>query len=113
MIAVDDQIRFIPEPIVALEQVRHVIRLLAETYPRPSDVARFRDIDDFKQLLLRDKDQLARSLTEKLLAYSTGAAPVKTDRPHVEAIVRRVREQGYGFRTLIHEVVASQVFQSK
>ena len=77
------------------------------------DGARFRDIEEFKQLLLRDKDQLARSLTEKLLAYSTGAAPVKADRPHVEAIVRRVREQGYGFRTLIHEVVASQVFQTK
>ena len=32
---------------------------------------------------------------------------------YTQLIVRRVREQGYGFRTLIHEVVASQVFQTK
>ena len=33
-----------------------------------------RNIDEFKQLLLKDKDQLARALAEKLLTYATGAA---------------------------------------
>lgn len=77
------------------------------------DGRRFRDIDEFKQLLLEDKDQLARALTEKLLAYSTGAAPTKADKSEVEAIVRKLREQNYGFKSLIHEVVQSPVFQSK
>jgi Protein of unknown function (DUF1592)/Protein of unknown function (DUF1588)/Protein of unknown function (DUF1587)/Protein of unknown function (DUF1595)/Protein of unknown function (DUF1585)/Planctomycete cytochrome C len=39
------------------------------------DGQRFRDIDEYKQLLLKDKDQLARALAEKLLAYGTGGRP--------------------------------------
>jgi len=83
----------------------------------PADVLpdgrKFHDIDEYKKLLLEDKDQLARALTEKLLAYSTGAVPVKADKPEIEAIVRNVREHNYGFRSLIHEIVQSPVFQSK
>lgn len=77
------------------------------------DGRRFSNIDDYKQLLLEDKDQLARNLAEKLLAYSTGATPALSDKPQIEAIVSRVRDRNYGFRSLIHEVVQSDLFQSK
>lgn len=77
------------------------------------DGRRFQNIDEFKQLLLADKDQLARALTEKLLAYATGAAPTSADGPQIDAIVAKVRDKNYGFRTLVHEVVQSAVFQSK
>ncbi len=73
----------------------------------------FQNIDEFRQLLLRDKDQLARSLATKLVTYSTGAAPTKADRPEIEALVTRVRDQNYGFRSLVHDVVQSPLFQSK
>lgn len=83
----------------------------------PSDVTEdgqpFQNIDEFRQLLLRDKDQLARSLTTKLLTYATGRAPTKSDRAEVEAILSRVRDKNYGFRSLIHEVVQSAVFRTK
>lgn len=83
----------------------------------PSDVlpdgSKFANIDEFKQLLLRDKDQLARALAAKVLTYATGAAPETTDKAAVEAIVKKVREKNYGFRTLVHEVVQSKVFQTK
>jgi hypothetical protein len=83
----------------------------------PSDVLpdgrKFRNIDELKELLLRDKDQIARSLTEKLLTYATGAAPAPADQPEVDAIIRKIREKDYGFRTLVHEIVQSQVFRSK
>jgi mono/diheme cytochrome c family protein len=82
----------------------------------PTDVFEgqpFQNIDEFKQLLLKDKDQLARALTEKLLIYATGGAPEAADKPEIEAIVRRVREKNYGFRTLVHEIVQSKVFQTK
>ena len=78
-----------------------------------SDGRQFKDIDEYKKLLLDDKDQLARSLTEKLLAYSTGAAPAKGDKPAVEAIVRQLRDHHYGFKSLIHEIVQSPLFQTK
>jgi hypothetical protein len=44
---------------------------------------------------------------------STGAAPTKADKTEVEAIVQRVRQKKYGFKTLVHEVVGSGIFQSK
>ncbi|MDA1055524.1 MAG: DUF1592 domain-containing protein [Planctomycetota bacterium] len=77
------------------------------------DGRRFNDIDDFKLLLLADQDQLARALTEKLLTYATGSVPTTADRAEIDSIVGRIREQNYGLRSLIHEIVQSKVFQSK
>ncbi len=54
----------------------------------------FRNIDEFKQLLLKDKDQLARALAEKLLTYATGASPAKSDQPEIEAIVAQDSSEG-------------------
>jgi hypothetical protein len=83
----------------------------------PSDVMpdgqHFQNVDEFKQLLLKDKDQLARSLTEKLLIYATGGALQAADKPEVEAIIGKIRDKNYGFQTLIHEIVQSKVFQTK
>jgi hypothetical protein len=83
----------------------------------PADVLpdgrKFRNIDELKELLLSDKDQLARALTERLLTYSTGAAPASPDRREVERIVQSIKEDHYGFRTLIHEVTQSKLFRSK
>jgi hypothetical protein len=64
-------------------------------------------------LLLEDKDQLARNLTEKVLIYATGAELQYADREVVEQIVANLRAKNYGFRTLIHEVVKSRVFLNK
>lgn len=77
------------------------------------DGRRFRNIDDYKKLILEDKDQLARNLTEKLLAYGTGATPTTADKPQIETIVSHIRDNKYGFKALIHEVVQSTLFQSK
>ncbi len=78
-----------------------------------SDGRKFRDIDEFKKLLLENKDQLARALATRLVTYATGAAQKRSDRPAIEAIVARVREQDYGLRTLVQEVVQSKLFQQK
>lgn len=77
------------------------------------DGQRFSNIDEFKQLLLKDKDQIARALTEKLLTYATGGPTERVDKPEIEAIIRKVREKDYGLRTLMHEIVQSEVFQRK
>lgn len=83
----------------------------------PSDVlpdgSKFKNIDELKVLLLRDKEQIARSLVEKLAVYATGAAAATMDKKEVEAIVAKVRDKGYGFRTLLHELVQSKLFLSK
>lgn len=73
----------------------------------------FKDITDYKRLLLEDKDQLARNLVRKMIVYSTGADIQFADREVVEQIVEKLRTKNYGFRTLIHEVVQSRVFTNK
>ena len=77
------------------------------------DGRRFTGIDEFKQLLLGDKDRLARSLAEKLMTYATGAAPGARDESEIAAIVGRVREKNYGLRSLIHEIISSRLFRDK
>ena len=78
-----------------------------------ADGRAFADIDEFKQLLLADKDQIARALTRKLVTYATGGPPESSDLPEIDVIVGKVRDKNYGFRSLIHQVVASQLFQMK
>lgn len=73
----------------------------------------FNDIDEYKKLLLEDRDQLARNLTQKLLIFATGADLQFADREVVEQIVARLRARNYGFRTLVHEVVQSRLFLNK
>jgi mono/diheme cytochrome c family protein len=77
------------------------------------DGAKFANVDELKQLLLRDQDQIARALAEKLVTYGTGGPPEAADRAEMDAIVGRVRAKNYGFRTLVHEVVQSQLFREK
>jgi hypothetical protein len=78
-----------------------------------ADGQKIRNIDEFKQTLLRDKDQLARSLARRLVTYATGGAPESSDQREIEAIVAKVRAKNYGFRTLIHEIVQSRLFREK
>ena len=102
------------EPVtVAGRQMRYKNGPPVEAGDVLPDGRRFRNIDEFKQLLLSDKDQLARALAVKLLTYATGVPPTRADRPKVEAIVESVRGKNYGFRSLLHEVVASEVFRNK
>ena len=78
-----------------------------------ADGQKFQNIDEFKQLLLKDKDQIARALCERLVTYATGGAPEPADKPEIEAIVARTRGKNYGLRTLVHEIIQSKMFQNK
>ncbi len=78
-----------------------------------ADGRSFKNIDDYKQLLLQDPDQLTRNLAQKLIIYSTGAEIQFADREVVEQIVRDVKSKNHGFRSLVHAVVQSRVFLAK
>ena len=83
----------------------------------PSDVTedgkKFADVTEFKRLLLADKDRLARAVATKLVTYGTGAAPTPVDRAEIDAIVGKIRERDYGLKSLVHEIVQSELFRSK
>jgi hypothetical protein len=73
----------------------------------------FKDVDEFKQLILAHPEQLARCVTEKLITHFTGAQMQFADREVVEAIVHRAASSDYGLRTLVLEVIQSRVFTHK
>lgn len=74
---------------------------------------KFTNVDQFKQLLLKDKEKIAQALSTKLITYGTGRAPQAADKEAVEGIVAKCGEKDYGLRTLIHEIVQSELFQKK
>ena len=73
----------------------------------------FRNIDELKQLLLKDKDTIARGLARRLVTYATGGAPEAADQAEIEAIVGRIRDKNYGLKALVHEIVQSRMFREK
>lgn len=73
----------------------------------------FQDIQQFKSLLMQQRDQVARNVAHQLVMFATGAAISFADRPVIESILERSREQHYGMRTLIHEIVQSPLFLRK
>ena len=74
----------------------------------------FAGIEDYKRLMLRnDLEQVARNLTAQFLVYATGAEIEFADRDAVEGILARLRDDGYPIRTMLHEVVQSDLFRSR
>jgi hypothetical protein len=73
----------------------------------------FRDIDEYRGILLEDRDQLARNVATKLLIYATGADLQFADREVIEQIVRDTREKSFGLRSILHAVVQSRCFLAK
>ncbi len=76
-----------------------------------SDRKPFKDILEFKKLLMREKYQVTKNLAEKLLIYSTGRGLGFSDRPTVENLITTVSKNDYGFRTLVYEVVQTELFR--
>jgi hypothetical protein len=74
--------------------------------------APFKEIREFKKLVLRDKDALAGALTGKILAYALGRGMGFSDRVEIARIVGSARASNYGLRSLIHEIVQSPSFRA-
>jgi uncharacterized protein DUF1588/uncharacterized protein DUF1592/uncharacterized protein DUF1585 len=73
----------------------------------------FGDIKKLKQLLLSDEVSIARNLARQLVIFATGAPVRFTDRAELERILRRASARKYGVRSLVEEIVRSELFQTK
>ena len=78
-----------------------------------ADGKEFSGIKEFKQLLLNEKEQVAKHFISQLVVYSTGGEIQFADREKVEAILDRTREDDFPVRDIIHEVVQSKLFRNK
>lgn len=76
-----------------------------------ADGTRFKGPAELRAALLARKDLFVRNLTSKLLGYALGRSLTLQDGCTVEAIVERVRENGYSAQKLIQEIVLSTPFR--
>ena len=56
---------------------------------------------------------VARNLARQLVVFATGAPVRFTDRDELERILNRASARRYGVRTLVEEIVRSELFQTK
>ncbi|MFT5498471.1 MAG: hypothetical protein ACI9TH_003885 [Kiritimatiellia bacterium] len=73
----------------------------------------FKDIREWKALYVKRPEQLTRGFAEQLLTYSTGAAMRFSDRESIEKVVRQAEQQGYGIKSIMLAVIASESFLNK
>ncbi len=73
----------------------------------------YRDVKEFKALILRDDVPVARNLARQLVVFATGAPVSFADRATIEQILARTSAGHYGVRSIIHEIVQSDLFQTK
>jgi hypothetical protein len=78
-----------------------------------ADGRKFSDVRDFKKLLLADEPQIARNLVRQLSVYATGAPVRFSDRESVEQILQKTRPSQYGVRSIVNEIIQSELFLNK
>jgi hypothetical protein len=77
------------------------------------DSREFEDIHQLQELIASDRERLLANLARQLAVYSIGREMAFIDRDAINAIVSRTQAKGGGIRTLIHELIQSELFQSR
>ena len=72
---------------------------------------RFDGPNELKQILLRDRDKFARTVTEAMLRFALGRELEYYDQPTIGEITERVIADDYRAQTLIREIVSSYPFR--
>jgi hypothetical protein len=79
-----------------------------------TDGRAFKDIREFKRLLLEHEEgTVARNVVGQLATYATGAPIGFADRKQVQEILDHTRVSGYGLRDIVYGIVASDLFRNK
>lgn len=77
------------------------------------DERAFKDVTDFQTLIAADSSRLLKNLAQQLTIYATGRDISFSDRDQIAAIVANTQKSGGGIRTLIHELIQSQLFVTR
>jgi hypothetical protein len=68
---------------------------------------------EFKQLLLADLDRFAPAFVNNLLTFALRRAMTVDDEAHINAIAQASKKDGYKMRSLIENLVLSELFQKR
>lgn len=73
----------------------------------------FKDATDFKQLLLEDRDQVARAFIEHLATYALRRVLTYDDEEDINAITARAKEGGYRVKDIVRSVATSELMRKR
>jgi len=99
--------------IVGGRQVNYKLGPAVDASGELKDGRQFADFEAFKKLLLNQSDEVVTGVTEKLLVFAAGREMGFSDRAEIERVVKELKRNGNGLRTLVHLIVQSSIFQSK
>ena len=77
------------------------------------DGRKFDGIADMQAILAANPDLLLTNLANQFAVYGTGRPVAFGDREAINAIVASTKKQGGGIRTLLHELLQSELFRTK
>ena len=77
------------------------------------DGRKFADSVQFKQLLMTDRDRIARAFIEHLCTYALRRVLTVDDRDDVQSIVETARKKQYRLKDIIQAVATSELFQKR
>ena len=76
------------------------------------DGTKFKNINEYQDWIANKQDLLLKNIAERFTIYSTGRGLLFSDRAAIATLVARTQARGGGIRTLLHELVQSDLFQT-
>lgn len=73
----------------------------------------FANVQELREMLVAQPEQLAYGVTSHLVTYATGTPPHGPDKLAIEKMIATTAKQNYGLRSLVHAVVQGELFRSK
>ena len=98
---------------VAGRKVRYRLGQEVDASGRLPDGEAFDGFLEFRRLLVRDQDRLAKAFVEKLLTFATGREMGFSDRDAIDEMVQQSKQRGQGVRDLLELLVTSDLFCRK
>lgn len=74
---------------------------------------KFANIHELKTIYAANEQEIARTLVDRLLVYSTGATTTFADQSAISEIVAVAEPEHFGVRSLIHALVQSELFGTR
>lgn len=93
--------------------VQYKVGLQVDSEGQLPDGSEFKNITEFRELLKKQESQIAQNLLEQFVVYATGAPVGFADQQIVDSMLTSLAEKQYGIRSMIHEIVQSDLFRKK
>jgi len=75
------------------------------------DGRRFNGPVELKEILLKEKDEFARTLASQMLIYALGRGPIPTDKCVIDEVVEIAEKDKYRFRSIVRSIISSDPFR--